>query len=251
MSCFIYYGHFYRLTIDGTEYCCRSTLEIVSSRNRTLTRAADQDPIVLLDRRRQPNAVFVMLNPGGSHPCNGRLGNRITNPGRINNDAKSNLVLTCPDDTQQAVEKVMMCKQFDHVRVLNLFDIRERDSAELINIIRASLGHPRRLPSRQPEIKSYSIFSNERQHESISRLNARNSIVIAAWGTKKARPYFSQICQILEGLNLQIHGWRSAPNAPNDRGFYHPSRRQEEWPRYIIENWPNEQGALCEGQDVD
>ena len=252
MSCFIYYGHFYRLTIDGhVSYCCRSTLEIVRSRSQ-IAREADQDSGRLLDL--QPNAVFVMLNPGSSRPCDGQEPDDSIDPCEIDGHASSNLVLTCPDDTQQAVEKVMTCKQFDHVRVLNLFDIRERCSAMLINRIRTSLGlDPRRHLPRQPEIKPYSIFSCERRHELRNRLSARSRIVIAAWGADKAtRPFFRQCYQILEGigLNLQIHGWpKGQPR--EDRGFCHPSRRRKKWPRFIINNWPDEQGAPCQGQSAD
>lgn len=252
MSCFIYYGHFYRLTIDNTTYCCRSTLEIVRSHNQALAREAAQNPGGLLDRR--PDAVFVMLNPGGSRPCDGREPINCINPRQIDNHARSNLVLTCPDDTQQAVETVMTGKQFDHVRVLNLFDIRERDSAELVRQIRASLGLRRgqRLPN-PPEIKPYSIFSCARRCEFRDRLNATSRIVVAAWGTGQAQRFFGPCCEILEGigLNLQIYGWRPEGQPIEDRRFHHPSRRRRQWPRHIIDNWPEEQDAPCQGQGTD
>ena len=251
MSCFIYYGHFYRLSLDGEVYHCRSTLEIIRSCNQTLSEDAAQSPGEFL-LNRQPNAVFVMLNPGSSRPCDGRLGNEITNPCQINNDARSNLVLACPDDTQQAVEKVMTGKQFDHARVLNLFDIRKRNSNKLIRKIRSSIG----LRARQhipdpPEIKSYSIFSCERRSELGSRLNAENrQMVIAAWSTKDAlKPFFKRCFQILEGdgpnegdgFNLDIYGQQpEARVSPlEDRKFYHPSRKPKKWPKYILRNWPD------------
>lgn len=249
MSCFIYYGHFYRLTVANVEYRCRSTLEIIRSCNQALAEeAAQSSGAFLLDR--QPNAVFVMLNPGSSRPCNGQLGNLIPNPCQIDNDARSNLVLTCPDDTQQAVEKVMTGKQFDHVRVLNLFDIRERKSTDLATTIRASLGVSRL--SERSDIESYSIFSSERRCEFRNRLNARTRIVIAAWGIDEAAPFFRRCYQILDdgNLNCQIHGWQHE-RRPGDRRFRHPARVREEWPRYIMENWPDEQDAPRQGQDAD
>ena len=243
MSCFIYYGHFYQLTIEGTAYCCRSTLEIVSLRNQDLASEAAQNSGVLLDHDHQPDAVFVMLNPGGSRPCDGQEPSNAIRPCQIGEHARSNLVPTRPDDTQKAVEKVMTCKRFDHVRVLNLFDIREPDSAELVSTIRTSL-NCNRLP-RQPEIKPYSIFSSERQCEFRNRLNSSNRIVIAAWGVEEARPFFRQCYQMLEDndQNFRIHGWQ-----PEDRRFYHPVRMRDEWARHIINNWPDEQDAPCQGQ---
>ena len=144
---FIYYGHFYRLCVDDVEYRCRSTLEIIAPRNLECARAAAGNPGALLDH--EPNAVFVMLNPGASHPCDGRERDEIINPCEIHGDARCHLVATCPDAAQQAIENVMLRKQFDHVRVLNLFDIREPYSMVLKRKVRCSLGiRPKKyLPS--------------------------------------------------------------------------------------------------------
>lgn len=251
MSCFIYYGHFYQLTIGDTAYRCRSTLEIISLRNQDLASEVAQNSGVLLDHDHQPDAVFIMLNPGGSRPCDGQEPSNAINSCQIDAHARSNLVLTCPDDTQKAVEKVMTCKQFDHVRVLNLFDIREPDSAELVKKIRISLDGCQRLP-RRPEIKPYSIFSDERRCEFRNRLNAKSRIVVAAWGVGKARQFFGQCYQMLEenDQNFRIHGWQPE-GQPEDRRFYHPARMRDEWARHIIVNWPDEQGTSCQGQGTD
>lgn len=234
MSCFIYYGHFYRLTIGGVEYRCRSTLEIVRSRNQAPVESAAQSSGEFL-LNQQPDAVFVMLNPGSSHPRNGQESSNCISPCQIDDDAKSNLVLACPDPTQKAIEIVMSRKQFDHVRVLNLFDIRDPESKSLVRRIRISLGleEKNRIPY-PPNIQSYSIFSEERRCELRSRLNAGvRQMVIAAWTKKPSLdPFFRQFYQILEGEELRIHGLAA-------RGFYHPSRMKNIWANYVVDNWPN------------
>ena len=225
MSCFIYYGHFYRLTIGDDIYCCRSTLEIV--------RSEISNPCTLLDN--YPDAVFVMLNPGSSRPYNGQEPSNSISPCQIDNDVRSNLVLACPDPTQKAIEVVMSRKSFRHVRVLNLFDIRESESESLVNRIRTNLGlrERQRIPY-PPDIRPYSIFSCERRHELRSRLNAGiRQIVIAAWTIKSGLvPFFRKSCNILESEGLRIHGLA-------DRGFYHPSRIRNIWANYIVDNWPD------------
>lgn len=246
MSCFIYFGHFYQLAIedDDTEYSCRSTLEIVSSRNssrnQALARRTIQNPSILLNAQHPPDAVVVMLNPGGSRPCDGQEPSDTINPCQIDGHARSNLVLTRPDDTQKAVEKVMTGKQFDHVRVLNLFDIREPDSAQLVRRIRDSL-NLRKGQSllRQTEIRPYSIFSNERRDELINRLNPTSGIVVVAWGVGEVHQFFEHCYQILEENvpNIRIHGWQPAPERYpiEDRRFHHPARKKhEEWSSHIV-----------------
>lgn len=236
MEAFIYYGHFYRLMIAGVEYCCRSTLEIIRSCDHELRDRAECDPSTLLVH--PPDAVFIMLNPGGSAPCDAQAVSNCVGPQQICSDAY-NLVRTRRDDTQRAIERVMICKRFTHVRILNLFDIRQVDSSRLVTCVRASL-RLQRLP-QSPEIMPYSIFSPERRCELMRRLDIANRrVVVAAWGTLKARPFFAPCCRTLSCLNLRIHGWRPQAQPPVKRMFYHPSRRLRKWPKYIVEHWPND-----------
>ena len=234
MDAFVYYGHFYNLCVDDVVYHCRSTLEIARTRNLECARAADEDPSQLLDRR--PDALFVMLNPGGSRPC-GHEPNNIVNPRDIYDDARQYLVATDPDDTQQAIKIVMSRKGFDHVRVLNLFDIREPDIKLLRDTVRSSYGvHRGQRLSEVPEMKSYSIFSGERCCELRSRLNIGSPIVVAAWSTEdRLRLFFEKCYDTLTDLRLRIYGWQAGE--PEQRKYYHPARN-ENWAEYIVRNWP-------------
>ena len=238
MDDFIYFGHFYRLCIDGVVYCCRSTLEIVHSCNLgCCARAVAENPGALLEY--PPNAIFVMLNPGSSRPYDSQEPGNIIDPSEIHEDARCHLVATYPDDTQRAIENVMLCKQFGHVRVINLFDIRHPDSRWLVKKVRESLGLVRgkHLP-RDPEMKPYSIFSCERRCELGNRLNAQRHVVVAAWTTKDGlRPFFEKCYRILCDQQLQVHGWQSGKR--EERRYRHPSRLKKKWPRRIVRCWPN------------
>lgn len=232
MSNFIYYGHFYQQIINKVSYPCRSTLEIIRLCNQNLVRPAAKDPGILLDR--PPNAVFVMLNPGGSSQSDEQDLGKELSPWEIREDARDNLVPTDPDKTQRVIERVMNSKQLDHVRILNLFDIREPESKELVDRIKNSLGLTRgRIPT-PPEILSYSIFSYERRCELRKRLNAvAPPRIVVAWGVESALiPFFESSCKILENTcpNLRIHGWQPSV-------FYHPGRKKG-WDQNIMENWP-------------
>lgn len=224
MSGFNYFGHFFQLTIGEDEYSCRSTLEIV----RLGSDIAALEPSRLLDR--QPCAVFVMLNPGGSRPCDGRQPiNALNDPRQIAEQARSNLVLTCPDATQRAIEKVMDCKQLDHARVLNLLDIRNTESNEIYDTIAS-------LPEDRPP---YSIFSPQRQGELTDRLGGDSQIVIVAWTVEgKCTFFFKECYQTLDDGQRRVFGWEHKKSPQCQRRFRHPGRNHKKWARKICERWP-------------
>ena len=227
---FIYYGHFYRLT--SVDHDCRSTLEIVRSCD-TLAASAAQDPSVLL--RLHPDAVFVLLNPGSSKPCEGQESSQVTSLGQLDGDARSNLVQAFPDPTiQNAIEPVMSCKSFNHVRVINLFDLRQQKSALLTEWIKRDFEvcGGKQIPD-SAEFRPYSIFSCERRRELRHRLKSKDGeIVVVGWGAESALgPFYSKAHKVLEGEGMQIHGWTTGR-------FFHPSRREDRWASYIFENWP-------------
>ena len=239
MCYFVYFGHFYRL--DNVAYGCRSTLEIVS---QPLAHEVLQDPQAFLDCH-SPDAIFVMMNPGASHPCNGIEPTDSIDAARISDDAGLNLVPTCPDHTQKQLEKVMQNRSFDHVRVLNVFDLREKNSTALVHWIKADLQQsPFPFP---PSVRPYSIFSNERRLELQSRLNTENSRVVAAWGANpNLDPFYMKCYELLCEEGLQVHGW-SAPAQPPQRlqghtlqRFYHPLVPEGGWVTHITDNWPTD-----------
>lgn len=236
MSYFVYFGHFYRL--DNVDYGCRSTLEIVS---QSCAQHILQNPQALLDCH--PDAVFVMLNPGASHPCNGLEPSESIDTIQIDHDARLHLVPTYPDLTQKKLEKVMQKRSFNHVRVLNLFDLREPNGKTLADWIKDDLqDDPISFP---PSIGRYSIFSDGRRDELRSRLNMSDPrVAIAAWGTRPSLdPFYIKCYSILCEEGLQVHGWPASGQAPQRlsnhvlRRLYHPLLKKG-WVTHITDNWP-------------
>ena len=203
-----YYGDFYMLN----DYPCRSTLEIVNSCVPANERSQ------LLSSR--PEIIVVMMNPGTSRPSAGGNGH-VRCPREVGSGA--NLVPTCPDDTQQAIVKVMRCKGFSHARVLNLSDVREVESSTFLD----DLKHDR-LPS------GHSVFCSERTGELQERLMSRSGIAIAAWGKdRRLRKLAETALDSFRSRNLRVHGWKNHPF------FIHPVRRSRQWPQWILSNWPS------------
>ena len=235
MSYFVYFGHFYQL--HNVDYGCRSTLEIVS---QSFAQHILQNPQALLDYH--PDAVFVMLNPGASHPRDGLEPSDSINAIQVDHDARSHLVPTCPDRTQRQLEKVMRERSFNHVRVLNLFDLREKDSSALAKWIKADLEQEISFPL---SMRPYSIFSDERRDELRRRLNMNDPrVAITAWGVSPSfDPFYIKCYCILREEGLQVHGWPSPGQAPKKlpnhvlRRFYHPLLKKG-WITHITDNWP-------------
>lgn len=204
-----YYGDFYRR--NGVS--CRATLEIVDAY------VPEEHLNALLCS--QPEMVVVLMNPGGSHPIE-PIENAARTPDAIG--ARSNLVATCPDETQLAIAKVMRCKEFRHARVLNLSDVRERDSKTFLRKLKEG-----RLPPGD------SIFCSQRAGEMQQRLKSSSDIVVCAWGKYgRLRSRSTRALAKMEAAGLRPLGWGDAPM------FMHPSRRRKQWPRWIIEHWPHE-----------
>jgi hypothetical protein len=157
-------GRFYRISINNsTEVLCRSTLEI-------FRRGFNIEMI-------KPNALFVMMNPGGSTTLG--LAKGLEN-GELYADTslelaeKIRLTPLCdanPDRTQYQVMRIMDHYNWNYVRVLNLSDIRDVNSGDFIQSF------------REYNNIYLSIFSKLRDQERLHLLeDLVSKPVIAAWG---------------------------------------------------------------------
>jgi hypothetical protein len=156
------FGHFYSLKTPTETYLCRSSLEIIKkgiSLDSPTTAKAD--------------AIFVMMNPGSSRPLNNpdELVVMESNISKL----KIELVPTKPDTTQYQLMRVMLIKNWNHVRVINLSDLRDPKSGSFI-----------KLSSQYAQINqsdSHSIFSNFRSNELIRKLDKKDTApTVLAWG---------------------------------------------------------------------
>lgn len=179
-------GRFYKIEIEnGIEVPCRSTLEI-------FRKGSDIEII-------KPNALFVMMNPGGSTT----LGlDKEKEDGELYSyeslDLSEKIRLTPlydakPDRTQYQVMRIMDYYNWDYVRVLNLSDIREVTSSEFIQNY------------RKYNNLYLSIFSKVRDKERLSLLeDLDDKPIIVAWGVS---PDLEELAlSAIEGLKRQLKG---------------------------------------------
>jgi hypothetical protein len=197
-------GRFYQVeskSVPHEPFRCREALEIFRPGSSEL----------------ECDAVFVMMNPGGSRPL------EVNEPTRLE---ESTLVPTRPDDTQYQLMRLMEAFGWEHVRVLNLSDVRESDSTKLPELLSRCI--------REQKNDGHSVFSASRQ-AGLSALLMRQSSapVILAWGVspklkKLAGHALSQ---------MRDHGV-AAPlglEHPTRKGwaYYHPlprsARDQQRW----------------------
>ena len=151
------FGHFYSVELASREVVeCRSVLELVAKPRLP----KDHSELSALS----PDAVFIMMNPGSSRPLV-EVNNRIR--ARAIHKLAISLVPTKPDTTQYQVMRLMQVRQWRHVRVLNLSDLRSAKSAEFIKLFQ-------RL-ERDEAFNSHSVFSDARAEELLLKLPTKKT----------------------------------------------------------------------------
>ena len=159
------FGHFYSIDLkSGERIDCRSILEIVTKRSKPSETSRLLDQI--------PDAIFIMMNPGSSKPL--AEVNNIISEGRIS-QLQISLVPTKPDTTQYQVMRVMHYRGWEHVRVLNISDLRDSKSGKFaeryIDI------------ENRTGFVAHSLFSDERADEMARKLIKRSETpIVCAWG---------------------------------------------------------------------
>ncbi|NMK44796.1 DUF1643 domain-containing protein [Achromobacter sp. Bel] len=204
-------GHFYNLKLRAEEpQKCRSVLEI-SALGTASNSAAD--------------AIFVMMNPGSSRPLE-ELNTTVT----VNQVAgmPAQLVRTVPDMTQYQVMRVMHYMGWQHVRVINLSDLRDPKSGSFAQ----------RYAQLENEFgaKDHSIFSPRRSAQLKQHMiRKRGAPIVCAWGVSDdLNPLIERARQVLE-LEQQVTGLSKSPGVWK---YFHPlpslQRQKEEWVTQIL-----------------
>lgn len=159
------WGHFYTVQVTPEKVVeCRSVLEILSHTETPANPSAIS--------RRVPDAVFIMMNPGSSRPLV-PVCNRISADGI--QELPISLVPTKPDTTQYQVMRLMHYCDWQHVRVLNLSDLRCSKSGLFFQQF-AEL-------EESFSYDAHSVFSDQRRTELATKLTRNQAIpVIRAWG---------------------------------------------------------------------
>jgi len=198
------FGYFYQLHLNGhLPIPCRSILELL---DQSLPNPTSADT-------RIPDAVAIMMNPGSSQPLTGDPLGPIRDASSMEPPAGRTLVPTRPDTTQYQVMRIMLMIGWQHVRVVNLSDIREPNSPTLFQRIAAL--------REQPMGNRHSLFSDARTMERNSLLGDPAIPIIAGWGRDPALEPLAQQCRQSIG-NREIIGL-SIDGRP--LAFGHPSPR--------------------------
>ena len=165
---FACYGHFYELVLmNGDRARCRSVLEIVD------TSVPQQNPSDISEMT--PDGVVIMMNPGSSHPKEADYVDEVIAYPREPGCLRKNLVLTQPDNTQYQVMRVAVHRNWSHIRVLNLSDLRDPKSGRFLQKVDELNGimggHV------------HSIFCMERSAELTHALHRKNNTpILLGWG---------------------------------------------------------------------
>ncbi|MDA2439137.1 DUF1643 domain-containing protein [Bacillus cereus] len=219
-SAFDCYGHFYNLYLENRKVAeCRSVLEIVRKKGNLSISNIIINP---------PDAIVIMMNPGSSKPIKNTAESIevIDVENFCVEHSVESLVATKPDNTQSQIMNVMNFKGWNHVRVLNLSDIREKDSDKLG-------GRIRRFEKETLSIV-HSIFSSQRAHERSSLLAVDNVPIIVAWGTKSFMKKYAQRCLTI----LKSREYYGVVSTQSKLYYYHPLTSKIPWVSQIKELFP-------------
>lgn len=165
---FTCFGHFYELGLmNGEKVKCRSVLEIVDGT------VPQDEPSAISEMI--PDVVVIMMNPGSSRPKTEGHVDRVIEYPQAGKSRRKELVLTQPDNTQYQVMRVAVSKGWNHIRVLNLSDLRDPKSGKFLEKVEAlrsvTGGHV------------HSLFCGERQDECAFSLQRKtNTPILLGWG---------------------------------------------------------------------
>lgn len=207
------YGHFYNLIVNKKSILCRSVLEIVEAGSNL-----DNE---IKPTNHTPDAITIMMNPGGSEPDLTKISNYIEHQiddTHFNIDfMKKRLVRAVPDTTQDRIMNIMNVMKWKHVRILNLSDVREKNSTYLNT-------HIQKFNSAL-DSSIHSIFSSKRKEEMELAMTKRiTPIVIFGWGTHESLETIAEYAFkfITNENNMKYVGIKQ-----EKYNFYHPARRKD------------------------
>jgi hypothetical protein len=214
------YGHFYSLDFSGGKMVeCRSVLEIVNKDScpDDLSQLTNGDP----------DCVFIMMNPGSSCPL--EPVNQVVKSSNIEK-LEVTLVKTKPDTTQYQVMRIMHYKNWIHVRVLNLSDLRDPKSGSFVSTFKE-------LHKKYEDGGIHSLFAIPREQELSRKLKRKKQApVVCAWGVSGDLDLL--ITQSLSQLNGKAVQVGLLKDGTNDK-YYHPlptlQKDKELWVTNMLE----------------
>lgn len=193
-------GHYYNLKLKGQLFPCRRVADIYD---------AKQLDVQQLERC-QPQAVVIMMNPGSSSPVDQQAPIQTISAAKLfAADYPIHWSVIKPDNTQYQMMRLMRQQGWQHLRIINLSDLREGNSRTFAKHFLEA----QHLNKQNP----HSYLHPKRQPELLS-LCEQSRAVIAAWGSNAVQKHQAQACiklcaqrQIqLTGLALETPWYRFA-----------------------------------------
>jgi predicted house-cleaning NTP pyrophosphatase (Maf/HAM1 superfamily) len=219
-SIFTSYGHFYQLKLnDGISIQCRSVLEIVSSARDDLNDLSNLSSL-------NPDAIIIMMNPGGSEPIYKEYNKDdiiLASDHIISFEGKT-LEKATPDETQDRIMNIMNVMKWTHTRILNLSDIREKNS----NVLKSRMSNFQ----GSAEADIHSLFSTTREKERKQAMaNEVSHCFILGWGVMSCLHAIAAeaLAYLKCDPSKKIFGL--VQEEPN---YYHPGRAKN-WHDQIID----------------
>ena len=210
------FGHFYLIILkSGETIDCRSVLEIV----------AKEDILTDIDQLsvQPPDAVFIMMNPGSSKPLV-EVNNNVAE--KNISQFEVSLVPTKPDITQYQVMRLMHYCSWNHVRVLNISDMRDPKSGNFKQRFRDI--------EDRTEFTAHSIFDDDRDNElNLKLIRKKSAPIVCAWGVS------DELDPLIKRCLGKIGDQSITGLLKNSNKYYHPlptmQKAKEEWVAKMVE----------------
>ena len=204
---FSVFGHFYKLKIGQTLFDCRSVLEIAPIGSS-------------VSNISKPCAVVVMMNPGSSTPVERNYIEDELLPSDISSSSwDKKLIPANPDPAQYQIMRLMLLEGWNHVRILNLSDLRNPASSSFADDfcraknLDASNPHCMTDPRRRSELLNYCVDA---------------PFIVAGWGREKvlyeSAGNFLNAVGSISGIDVGY---------PN---YYYPSPSFQKYKMHWLEN---------------
>jgi len=206
------YGHYYDYRLDGDIYPCRSMLDLVAHDIAPL----NPSDLISMD----VDAYCTMMNPGSSKASQSGY-KPVCVDNVIEIATRRELVPAIPDNTQYQVLKVAIAMGWQHVRILNLSDLRDARSTQFMTKAKALRG--------TPNGDFHLLWSQSRKTDRATLLCPDKKPMLVGWGRNPELLPMIEMCYPL------IEDWNPMGIQPDNNQllFAHPSpmmqAKKDEW----------------------
>lgn len=212
---YVVYANFYKMEqANGKVHLCRNVADIYDINYKDLKSNS------------RPQALIIMMNPGKCQPKNKNYKVQSVTIEKLHEVSKKEPNVLCvPDNAQYQIMRIMYAKNWSHMRIVNLSDIRCSNGDEFKLMLKELL--------TIDNLNLHSIFSTKRSDEKNNLLLLEaDAPVIFGWGTDKLLISLAKECEkcFLEGRGKGVKY--------DENLYYYPSpplkTGKEDWLNKIL-----------------